>query len=101
MCSMPFTLTHQLRSSIFNASRSQLRRYATSNLAFAPKPKFSHPGLKLEARAEISPKMGTYRFVGITTLGLAGFSLLAAQQEIHCEREPTSRVWRDEHIDKM
>ncbi|GJE87187.1 FUN14 domain-containing protein [Phanerochaete sordida] len=82
LCSMPFTLTHQLRASIFNAPRAQLRRYATGTSAFA------RPSVQpwtLQARAHVAARGATRTYVGVATLGLAGFSFLAAQKPIHCE----------------
>lgn len=85
MCSMPFTLTHQLRNSVFNAHRSQLRRYASNNLSFSSKSNLPFSTLRLETRTNFVLRKNAYKLFGVMTLGLAGFSLLTAQKEIHCE----------------
>lgn len=84
MSSIPFTLTHQLRASIFNTGRSQFRRYTTSKVAFSAKSNFPQHGWTVQSRAQAALRGGTGKALGITTLGLAGFSFLASK-EIHCE----------------
>ena len=86
ICSMPFTLTHQLRNSMLGTNRSQLRHYAlASNPAFPWKSNMPSTTLRLEARANFKSPKASYRLVGATTLGLAGLSLLITQKRIHCD----------------
>ena len=92
MCSMPFTLTHQLRNTMFSTSRSQLRRYASGSPAFQWKSNLPSTTLRLGARTNFALPRTSYKFVGAATLGLGGFSFLTTQKEIHCEPRESSPV---------